>query len=146
MNEVGMTLVGNVVSDVRTKTTMAGDEVVSFRAASTERRYDKETGQWVDGNKVYVNVSCWRKLGSGVYASLRKGDPIVATGRFYIREYETEGERRSSAELEARAVGPDLSRSTAQVVRNSAVHERAVPERGVTERVAPERAALAEAA
>lgn len=117
MNETLTTIVGNVISDVTPRRTANGVRVVGFRMASNERRFDKATGQWIDGDKLYVSVTCWRKLAQGVSGSLVKGDPVVVTGRLYTREYEFEGKRRSVTELEATAVGPDLSRCTADVTR-----------------------------
>jgi single-strand DNA-binding protein len=85
--------------------------------ASNERRYDKGADQWVDGDHLYVTVTCWRRLAAGVAASLVKGDPVMVRGRLYTRDYEVEGQRRYSTEVEAASVGPDLARCTADVQR-----------------------------
>jgi single-strand DNA-binding protein len=85
--------------------------------ASHERRYDKAADQWADGDHLYVNVTCWRRLAVGVAASLVKGDPVLVRGRLYTRDYEVEGQRRYSIEVEAASVGPDLARCTADVQR-----------------------------
>lgn len=118
MNETYTTLVGNVVSDVKQRRTMEGVKVVHFRVASNERRFDRSTGEWTDGEQLFVNVTCWRRVANGVVASLNKGDPVLVTGRLYTRNYEHEGQRRVSVELDAQAVGPDLARCTAEVRRN----------------------------
>ena len=117
MNETEVTVVGNVISDVKSRRTGEGVRVVNFRVASNERRFDKGTGEWVDGDRFFVSVTCWRKLANGVAASLSKGDPVVVTGRLYTRGYEVEGQRRSVTEIEANAVGPDLSRCSAELTR-----------------------------
>jgi single-strand DNA-binding protein len=117
MNETVTTIVGNIISEVKQRRTQDGIRVVSFRVASNERRFDKAAGQWVDGDRLYVSVTCWRKLARGVGASLVKGDPVVVTGRLYTRGYEVEGQKRSITELEAVAVGPDLSRCLAELDR-----------------------------
>ncbi|HEX4250453.1 MAG TPA: single-stranded DNA-binding protein [Pseudonocardia sp.] len=117
MNETEVTVVGNVISDVKSRRTGEGIRVVNFRVASNERRFDKGTGEWVDGDRFFVSVTCWRKLAAGVVASLSKGDPVVVTGRLYTRGYEVEGQRRSVTEIEASAVGPDLSRCSAELTR-----------------------------
>jgi single-strand DNA-binding protein len=117
MHETNMTIVGNVISDPRQRRTAEGTKVVSFRMASNERRYDKAADQWVDGDHLYVTVTCWRRLAAGVAASLVKGDPVMVRGRLYTRDYEVEGQRRYSTEVEAASVGPDLARCTADVQR-----------------------------
>jgi single-strand DNA-binding protein len=117
MNETTVTITGNVITDVKSRLAGEGVRVASFRMASNERRFDKSTGQWVDGDRLYVTVTCWRRLAHNVSNSLFKGDPIVVTGRLYTRGYEVEGQKRSVTELEASAVGPDLSRCEAQLIR-----------------------------
>lgn len=117
MYETTLTIVGNLVDDPRVRNTESGIEVTGFRVASTSRRKDRDTNQWVDGQSVFINVSCWRDLGSNVAVSLHKGDPVVVHGRLYTRRYEINGEPRTAFELEAQAVGPDLARGTAQFQR-----------------------------
>lgn len=117
MNETLTTIVGNVITEVSQRKIGDGTRVASFRMASNERRFDKESQQWVNGDSLYVTVTCWRKLAMGVGASLVKGDPVMVTGRLFTRGYEVEGQKRSVTELEAFAVGPDLSRCMADVSR-----------------------------
>lgn len=115
MKETMTTIVGNIITDLRPRRTADGVHLVGFRVASNERRFDKVTGGWVDGDRLFVSVTCWRKLAQGVVASLGKGDPVVVIGRLYTRNYEVENQKRSVTELDALAVGPDLSRCTAVV-------------------------------
>jgi single-strand DNA-binding protein len=120
MYETVMTVVGNIATDVYERRTGAGAAIASFGVVSTERRYDKESGDWVDGHKLFVWVSCWRKLATGVLGSLKKGDPVVVNGRMYEETYEKDGEKRTTVRVDAYAVGPNLSRCTAELQRNSA--------------------------
>jgi single-strand DNA-binding protein len=117
MNETQVTVVGNVVDDPRLRRTEGGVEVAGFRIASTSRRYDREAGRWADSGSLFLQVSCWRTLGVNVVDSLRKGDPVLVVGRLSTRTYERDGQVRSSYELEATAVGPDLARGTARFER-----------------------------
>ena len=117
MNETTVTIIGNVITDVKARRTAEGARVANFRIASNERRFDKATGDWVDGDRLFVTVTCWRKLANGVAASLSKGDPVVVTGRLFTRGYEVEGQKRSVTEVDAIAVGPDLSRCSAELLR-----------------------------
>ena len=110
MNETIMTIVGNLVESPKLRRTKSGHFVANFRVASTPRRYDRESGAWVDGKTLFVTVTCWRALGENAAQSLRKGQPVIVTGRYYQREYEKNEMLRVAYELEAMAVGPDLNR------------------------------------
>ena len=113
MNETTVTVVGNLVDDPRLRTTDSGVDVAGFRVASTSRRFDRDTRRWVDSASLFLSVTCWRALAGNAVASLRKGDPVVVTGKLATRTYEKDGQVRSVCELEAVAVGPDLARGTA---------------------------------
>ncbi|MBB6378783.1 single-strand DNA-binding protein [Pseudonocardia eucalypti] len=134
MNETLVTLVGNVISEVSRRRVTEGEGPVYFRMASNERRFDRESGNWVDGDRFFVTVTCWRRLADGVQLSLEKGDPVIVKGRLYTSSFEAEGKPRSVTSLEAYAVGPDLSRCSARPNR---------PRREALEDVAAEDVALA---
>ncbi|MBI1759402.1 MAG: single-stranded DNA-binding protein [Actinobacteria bacterium] len=110
MNETTVTVVGNLTEDPKLRRTEAGVDVLNFYLASNARRRDRETGEWVDAESLFLRVTCWRQLASNVMDSLRRGDPVVVTGRLFTRQFEVDGQRRSSFELEAAAIGHDLTR------------------------------------
>jgi single-strand DNA-binding protein len=112
MYDTTVTIVGNVVDAPDRRTLESGTTVATFRVASTARRFDKASGRWVDGDSLYLRVTCWRQLADNVTRSLLKGDPVMITGRLFTRSYEVNGQRRSSFELEASSVGHDLARGT----------------------------------
>ena len=58
-------------------------------------------------------------MAENVYSSLHKGQPVVVSGRYYMREYTVEEATRTSYELEATAVGHDLTRGVADFRRVS---------------------------
>jgi single-strand DNA-binding protein len=117
MNDTMMTIVGNVVDTPRKRQTANGHVVTNFRVASTSRRYDREQERFVDNSTLFVTVTCWRAMGVNVDTSIKKGQPVVVYGRYYMREYKVEEQIRTSYELEAVAVGHDLSRGTSQFTR-----------------------------
>ena len=124
MNDTVMTVVGNVVDAPRMRLTKNGHAVTNFRIASTSRRYDREQERYVDNATLFVNVTCWRAMAENAAQSLHKGQPVVVTGRYYSREYVVNEVARVAYELEASAVGHDLSRGTSEftkVVRPRAV-------------------------
>jgi single-strand DNA-binding protein len=109
MFETPLTVVGHIVNDPQRR--KVGDqEVIKFRVASNSRRRTGDGG-WEHGNSLFITVNCWGKLVTGVGAALGKGAPVIAVGHVYTSEYEDrDGNRRSSLEMRATAVGPDLSR------------------------------------
>jgi len=117
MNETYATVTGNLIGTVNHRTLADGTSVASFRVASNQRRFDRVAGQWTNGDVLYVSVTCWRRLADNVSASFVANDPVVVHGRLYSREYEKDGVRRWVTEMEALAVGPDLTRCTAAVRR-----------------------------
>ncbi|MGH3855155.1 MAG: single-stranded DNA-binding protein [Pseudonocardiaceae bacterium] len=130
MRETPVTVVGTLVSDMRPRRVGPdGALVLNFRVACNERRFDKASESWVDGESLYLSVSCWRRLAENA-ASLVKGDPVIVRGKLRTREWSTEqGERRSVVELEANAVGPDLARCAVTVRKQ----RREEPPRGANE-------------
>ncbi|MEH1167475.1 single-stranded DNA-binding protein [Micromonospora sp. CPCC 205539] len=119
MFDTYVTIVGNVLTTPEwRRTTQSGTLVANFKVASTARRLDRGSGRWVDGNSLRVRVNCWRKLAEGVAASVMVGDPVVVCGRLYTRDWTDDaGNHRSLYELEAVAVGHDLSRGRARFMR-----------------------------
>src|SRR6478672_10778777 len=110
MFETPITVVGNIVNDPHGR--RVGDqEVIKIRVASNSRRRTAD-GTWEPGNSLFVTVNCWGKLVTGVGAGLYKGAPVIVVGDVFTSEYDDkEGVRRSSLEMRATAVGPDLSRA-----------------------------------
>jgi single-strand DNA-binding protein len=115
MFETPFTIVGNIVTDPVHRR-VGEHAVVKFRVASNSRRRTAE-GAWEQGESLFVSVSCWNRLVAGV-GHLVKGDPVIVVGHVHTSEYDDrEGVRRSSVEVRATAVGPDLSRSTVRLER-----------------------------
>lgn len=107
MNETWVTVTGNVSTDVTWRRTGTGS-VANFRMMSNQRRFDAQSGTWSDGKQLAVRVTCWRSLAENVRMSITKGDPVVVHGKLFTSEWEVEGDKRRSTEIEATNVGLDL--------------------------------------
>jgi single-strand DNA-binding protein len=120
MFDTYVTVVGNVLTAPEwRRTSQSNTLVANFKVASTARRLDRENNRWVDGNSLRVRVNCWRRLAEGVAASVMVGDPVVVVGRMYTRDWvDGDGNHRAVYELEAVAVGHDLSRGRGRFIRN----------------------------
>lgn len=115
-----ITLVGNLVDDPELRFTPSGAAVAKFRIASTPRFRDNQTGEWKDGESLFLSCNAWRQTGENVAESLRRGMRVVVQGRLRQRSYENrEGEKRTVYEVEADDVGPSLRNATAKVTKTS---------------------------
>jgi single-strand DNA-binding protein len=113
-----VTLVGFVAQDPIQRETRNGVLVTDLRIGATPRVQDRATSQWRDGDTSYYNVSCWRRLGENVRASLRKGDPVMIKGRFRSSTYiDKNGLTRNMIEIIADTVGHDMNRGVANYLR-----------------------------
>jgi single-strand DNA-binding protein len=116
--ETVITLVGNLVDDPELRFTPSGAAVASFRLASTPRTYDRQSGDWKDGESLFLTCSVWRQAAENVAESLQKGMRVIVQGRLKQRSYETrEGEKRTVFEVDVDEVGPSLRSATAKVAR-----------------------------
>ncbi|MFB7451592.1 single-stranded DNA-binding protein [Streptomyces sp. NPDC056194] len=127
MNDTTVTLVGNVATAVEYRDTVTGG-VARFRFAVTARRWDRERGLWTDGSTSFYTVSAWRSLGANLAASVSVGEPLVVHGRLKVREEERDGQRKTFVDVDAVAVGHDLSRGTAAFRRAPRAEPRLQPE------------------
>jgi len=122
-----LTVIGNVVDTPQRRVLEGGASVTSFRVASTSRRFDREQNAYVDRDTLFVRVNCWRQLGDNVTRSLVKGDPVVVVGRYFSRRYEVEEQKRTAYDLEAYAIGHDLSRGTTIYTRTRPAGDALAP-------------------
>ncbi len=90
---------------------ISGDGVpyTSFSVSVAERRFDARTQEWGDGPTEWFRVKAWRELARNVAESIRKGDPVVVTGKLRTEEWQNEEGSHAQFVIEADAVGHDLS-------------------------------------
>jgi len=116
--ETIITVVGNLVDDPELRFTPSGQAVAKFRIASTPRTRDAQSGEWKDGESLFLTCSVWRQYAENVAESLQRGMRVIVSGRLKQRSYETkEGEKRTVFELDVEDVGPALRNATAKVTR-----------------------------
>ncbi|WP_158580035.1 single-stranded DNA-binding protein [Geodermatophilus marinus] len=117
MNDTYVTVVGNVVDAPRRYRPDSGNPVTNFRMASTSRRYDNRSHEYVDGGTFWVDVECWNDLSGNVSGSISKGDPVIVHGALTTHSWEGDSGRRSVPRIKAFAVGPNLARGRADFTR-----------------------------
>ncbi|WP_327066779.1 single-stranded DNA-binding protein [Kitasatospora sp. NBC_01302] len=116
-NETMITVCGNAVEDAQLRFTPSGAAVANFRIASTPRTFNKQTNAWEDGETLFLRVNAWRELAENIAASIAKGTALIVQGRLRMREYEKDGQKRQSFEIEADDVAVSLRRATAVITK-----------------------------
>ena len=105
-----ITLNGNLTEDPTLRFTKNEKPVTSLRVACSERKRT-EAGEWVDGDSIFINVTCWNQTATNAASSLNKGDSVVISGKLKQRDYtDNEGNKRTVYEVDANSVGAELRR------------------------------------
>ncbi|GAA2812573.1 single-stranded DNA-binding protein [Kribbella solani] len=118
LGETYLTVLGWVGSDPDFKEYRKNSQT-TFRLGSTPRQFDKALNQYVDKATTWYTVQCWRSLARNAFESVRRGQPLIVTGRLRTHEWTDDaGEQRSRVILEAFSLGHDLVRGTAAFTRS----------------------------
>lgn len=111
--EPTLTVCGNATADAELKFLPNGAAVCSWTLACTPRV--KKNDQWIDGDTVFYRCSAWRQQAENCAETITKGSRILVHGRFKVREYEKDGQTRTSVEIDVEHVGPELRYATARI-------------------------------
>ena len=105
-------IVGNLTQDSELRFTTTGKAVATLRVACSDRKKDAQ-GQWVDGDKIFLNVNVWNDTAENVTHTCFKGDTVVVVGKLKQRSYTTkDGQEKTVFEVEAESVGAELRRKS----------------------------------
>ncbi|GAA5071599.1 single-stranded DNA-binding protein [Streptomyces similanensis] len=132
MNETMICAVGNVATQPMYRDPESGASA-RFRLAVTARYWDREKNAWTDGHTNFFTVWANRQLAANTVASLNVGDPVVVQGRLKVRSESRDGASRAWADIDAVAIGHDLSRGTAAFRRTVRQDPGTAPTRSVQE-------------
>lgn len=115
-----MTVVGNLTTDPEVRFTASGMAVANFTIASSPRVFDKDSGQWRDGDTLFLRCTVWQQSAEHLADSLTRGTRVIVTGRLRQRSFEThEGEKRTSVELQVDEIGVSLRYVTVSVTKTA---------------------------
>ena len=120
MTDTNITLIGNLTAEPELKFLSSGACVANFTVASTPRTYDKTSGEWKDGEALFMRCSLWRDAAENATESLTRGTRVIVTGKLEARSYDKDGEKRTITELKVEEIGPSLRYATAQVTKRNA--------------------------
>ena len=106
-------LAGNLTADPELRYTQSGKAVANFTVAVS--RNERRNGTWAEVTDGFFNVVAWGQLGEHIASSCKKGARVLVSGKLVQRNFEVEGNKRSSIEITASAVGPELKFAPAEV-------------------------------
>lgn len=117
------TITGLVATTPRHLLTKDGLQITSFRLASSNRRFDRASMEWVDGETNWFTITTYRTLAVNTATSIGKGDRVIVSGALRVRDWDN-GERvGTSVEIEASSIGHDLSWGTTAFTRTVLVRD-----------------------
>ena len=100
-----LTIVGRLAFDIEVRFSPSGDAVASGRIADTPRRKNQQTGEWEDGETLWLGFSLWGKKAEALADAAKKGDLVLVTGTLTQRTFEGKhGEQRTVIEVKATEV------------------------------------------
>lgn len=115
-----ITVCGNLVADPEPRISQSGKSWVTFRIANTPRVKDRQTGDYVDGEPLWIGCRAFGEYADHITQSLTKGTRVIVQGRLTQRSYtDNQGQQRTSLDLEVEEVGPSLRFATATVTRGT---------------------------
>lgn len=109
MREPRTTITGNVTKDVTEHRYEDGTVTAVIRLASTSRYFDQDKKDFTDRKTEFFTVFARRSLARNVIDSVRKGDPLIVTGRLGSAEWTKDGVTGFSMTVQAEAIGHDLT-------------------------------------
>lgn len=116
-----ITIQGLVATTPRHLITQEGLPITSFRLASSNRRYDTTQNKWIDGDTNWFTITAFKELAIHASTSVGKGDRIMLVGKLRVRDWDNGERSGTNVEVEATAMGHDLSWGVSTFTRKTLV-------------------------
>jgi single-strand DNA-binding protein len=133
-----ITLTGLVATAPRHIVTSEGLAITSFRLASTQRRFDRSQERWIDGDTNWYTVTAFRQLAINAAGSVKKGERVILAGRLRVREWENGERAGTNVDIEADAIGHDLTWGSSAYTRSISTTSTAATAVSEADAAAPE--------
>jgi single-strand DNA-binding protein len=114
------TTTGLVATTPRNLITVEGLSITSFRLASSVKKWNRTSKEWVDETN-WLTITSFEELATHTAKSISKGDRVVVSGRLYVRDWDNGERSGTSVELEAETIGHDLFYGTSDFVRTTVI-------------------------
>lgn len=117
VNYKQVTIAGNLTADPELKSTQNGTSVLNLSVAVGERKFNRDTDEWEDGETLFIRGTAWRDLAEHIDASAVKGSRVIVVGELKPNSYEKDGVTVNTVELDIQDFGVSLQRATAKVTK-----------------------------
>lgn len=126
-----ITIDGRLAAEPELRFGQTGTAVCRLRVVTSDRRKNDTTGEWVDGDSLWLDVTAFGKLAENVVESVAKGDLLLVSGRLKTDEWtdRDSGAKRQKIVLIADAVGVSLQ--FRQVPHGGGPQNRQAPQHSV---------------
>ena len=118
-----ITVAGLVATTPRHLVTQDGLPITSFRLAASHRKFDRALNKWVDGETNWYTITSFRQLAINSAGSVSKGDRVMVAGKLRVRDWDNGERAGTSVEVEADALGHDITWGTSVFTRTVLVRE-----------------------
>jgi single-strand DNA-binding protein len=100
---------GRLAADPELRFGTSGTPIANLRLVASDRRLNQASGEWEDGDVLWIDVTCFKQLAENVVESFTKGDLVLVYGKLKTDEWQDrEGGKRSKIMLIADAVGASV--------------------------------------
>ena len=106
--EPRVTFSGNLTGDPELRYVASGKPVTSFTVAVNAFNKNRATGQYEKGESTFFRCAVWGDMAENTAESLTKGTRVNVEGRLTVRQYESQGQTRTSLDVVVDEIGPSL--------------------------------------
>lgn len=113
-----ITVVGTLTNEIELRFTGSGTAVASFTIAANDRKFDRDSGGWKDGDATFLRCTLWRQAAENAASSFSKGARVLAIGSLRQRSYEAkDGEKKTVFEMDVDELGASVKWATVKVAK-----------------------------
>ena len=95
-----------VIGTPELKFTPGGEAVVNMRAVMSDRKQNKQTQEWEDGDTTWLNLNAWRGVAENCATLIHDKDLVSFTGKLHVREYtKQDGTKGTSVDVKLASIG-----------------------------------------
>lgn len=122
--------VGRLVEDPELRFSPSGTAVATVPLVFNARKYNRQTGQWEDGDVFFVRGKLFNEPAENATETFSKGMEVLIVGRLKTDRWEDRntGEKRSATSLVIDAIGPSTRYAKAAVTKVDRRQDSGPPE------------------
>lgn len=113
-----ITMTARAVRDPELRFSAQGVAVVKIRCVASGRKFNKDSNEWEDGDKFWIDVTAFKRLAENVAESVTQGTLINVVGTIRTDEWEgQDGTKKSAPSVIADSISLALDFDAARVMK-----------------------------